>query len=181
MPNVGLHGSNQQVPNTPVMDRSNISSSLPRTLPPGFIPLNKDMHRLDTYIRPPTEKEWAIYHARVQNQKLCTHLSNESMYIIPTLTMYPVSTGNSFHLQGVCNSFCPFDHRELEPESRYVLEYVLKCSTCPQKGTCRKSDCIYGHLCQQDGCQGQMKGCRMKAELHAIDPKLASIVPCGAR
>jgi hypothetical protein len=89
MQNVGLHGSNQQIPNTPFMDRSNISSSLPRTLPPGFIPLNKDMHRLDTYVRPPTEQEWVIYHARVQNQKLCTYPSYKHLCIIRTLTMYP--------------------------------------------------------------------------------------------
>jgi hypothetical protein len=58
-----------------------------------------------------------------------------------------------------------------------VLEYVVKCSPCPKKGECRAGDCFYGHICQKDGCQGQMKGCRMKADLHSVDPKFASMVP----
>jgi hypothetical protein len=77
----------------------------------------------------------------------------------------------------VCTTFgCPYDHRELEPESRHVLEYVVKCSPCPKKGDCRASDCFYGHICQKDGCQGQNKGCRMKADLHSVDPELANVV-----
>lgn len=58
-----------------------------------------------------------------------------------------------------------------------MLEYVLKCNPCPKKGNCRASDCYYGHICQKDGCQGQMKGCRMKPDLHSVDPKMASMVP----
>jgi hypothetical protein len=58
-----------------------------------------------------------------------------------------------------------------------VLEYVLKCNACPKKGECRASDCFYGHLCQKDGCQGQLKGCRMKSDLHSVDPKVVNIVP----
>jgi hypothetical protein len=78
----------------------------------------------------------------------------------------------------MCSMYgCPYDHNELEPESRHVLEYVVKCSPCPQKSECRASDCYYGHICQKDGCQGQTKGCRMKADLHNVDPKLASMVP----
>lgn len=36
---------------------------------------------------------------------------------------------------------------------------------------------MYGHICQKDDCTGQMKGCRMKADLHKVDPELASMVP----
>lgn len=138
------------------MNRSNISANLPTTTISGFIPLNKDGQRLDTYTRPPTQEEWRIYNARFHKRKPC----------------------NSFHLQRICTTFdCPFDHTELEPESRHVLEYVLKCSPCPRRSDCRASDCFYGHLCHKDDCTGQMKGCRMKTDLHSVDPKVASMVP----
>lgn len=138
------------------MDRSNIASQLPTTTVPGFIPLNKDNQRLDAHIRAPTQEEWAIYNGRFRKQKPC----------------------NSFHLQRVCTTFgCPYDHNELEPEARHALEYVLKCQSCPRKGACRVSDCFYGHLCQKDDCIGQMKGCKMRADLHKVDPKLKSMVP----
>jgi hypothetical protein len=139
-------------------ERSNISSALPlpNTIAPGTIPLNAHSQRIDPYMRPPTGEEWSIYNKRFQKQKPC----------------------NSFHLQRVCTMFgCPYDHQELEPESRHVLEYVLKCSPCPEKGNCRAGDCYYGHVCQKDGCQGQLKGCRMKMDLHGVDPNMVSQVP----
>ncbi|KAF2116207.1 hypothetical protein BDV96DRAFT_573557 [Lophiotrema nucula] len=138
------------------IDRSNISALLPTSVVPGFLPLNKDGHRLDVYMQPPTQDEWVVYNARFRRQKPC----------------------NNWHLQRSCTTFhCPYDHSDLEPEARRALEYVLKCSPCPNKGACRASDCFYGHLCQKDDCVGQAKGCRMKADLHNVDPKLASMVP----
>ncbi|KAH7346028.1 hypothetical protein BKA66DRAFT_433485 [Pyrenochaeta sp. MPI-SDFR-AT-0127] len=137
-------------------ERSNISSHLPLNTVAGFLPLNKNAQRIDTYIRAPTSEEWRIYNARFHRKKPC----------------------NSYHLQRVCTTFdCPYDHTELEPETRHVLEYVLKCNPCPRKSDCRESDCFYGHVCQKDGCTGQMKGCRMKADLHNVDPKVSSMVP----
>ncbi|KAF2261939.1 hypothetical protein CC78DRAFT_421159, partial [Lojkania enalia] len=137
-------------------NRSNISAFLPTSLVPNFIPLNKDNHRLDIYLKPPTQDEWAIYNARFRRQKPC----------------------NNHYLQGKCTTFnCPYDHSELEPEARRALEYVLKCTPCPKKGACRASDCFHGHICQKDACMGHIKGCKMKADLHNVDPKLASMVP----
>ena len=122
----------------------------------GYIPVNKDNGRLDISFLPPTSAEWIIYNARFHAQKPC----------------------NSFQLHGVCTSFnCPFDHKALEPEAHHCLKYVLKCSPCPRKGTCRLADCHYGHICQKNGCEGQLKGCKMKADLHHVDPTLASLVP----
>ncbi|KAF2468511.1 uncharacterized protein BDR25DRAFT_290224 [Lindgomyces ingoldianus] len=136
--------------------RSNISSSLPPNIPPNYIPLNKDNQRIDTYIKAPTQSEWAIYNERFHRQKPC----------------------NAFHLQGDCTTFnCPYDHNDLEPEAHHCLKYVLKCSPCPRKGACRAADCFHGHICQKDECVGQIKGCKMKMDLHNVDPKMASLVP----
>ncbi|KAF2130218.1 hypothetical protein P153DRAFT_313837 [Dothidotthia symphoricarpi CBS 119687] len=137
-------------------DRSNVSGMLPVVTAAGYIALNKDGQRLDTVIRSPTQDEWVVYNSRFRQQKPC----------------------NNFHLQQDCTvPNCPYDHNDLEPEARHVLEYVLKCNPCPRKSNCRASDCYYGHICQKDGCTGQMKGCKMKANLHNIDPNLESMVP----
>ncbi|KAH7068645.1 hypothetical protein FB567DRAFT_482944 [Paraphoma chrysanthemicola] len=150
-----LNATSQQ-PQKNSKERSNVSEYLPTGTSVGYIPLNKDAQRLDLYMRPPSQEEWSIYNTRFHKQKPC----------------------NNFHLQRVCTTFgCPYDHQELEPEARHVLEYVLKCSPCPRKSECRQSDCFYGHICQKDGCQGQMKGCRMKADLHNVDPKMVNMVP----
>ncbi|KAL5118547.1 hypothetical protein ACEQ8H_003562 [Pleosporales sp. CAS-2024a] len=143
-------------PSSPAPSRQNPSASLPATvILPGYIPLNKDDQRIDTYIRPPTPQEFAIYNARFHKRKPC----------------------NNFHLQGTCKAInCPYDHQELEPTIRHVLEYVVKCSPCPRRSKCRAAKCFHGHLCQKDGCRGHMRGCKMKADLHAIDPKLANMV-----
>lgn len=149
---------NGKPPGSPAfnMDRSRVSSDLPTSTPPGFITVNKDFQRLDDYIRPPSQAEYALYNKRFHEQKPC----------------------NNYHLKRMCTvTDCQFDHTALRPEVRRVLEYVLKLHPCPKKGDCRAGDCYYGHICQKDGCYGQSKGCRMRANMHAIDPKVVSIVP----
>jgi hypothetical protein len=107
-------------------------------------------------MKPPTEGEWDMYNDRFRRKKPC----------------------NTFHLTGICMSFnCVFDHTMLSSVELQVLKYILKCHLCPRKGACRLENCFYGHLCQKDGCTGQMKGCKMKPEAHAVDPIQASVVP----
>jgi len=144
------------------VNRSKISSVLPTSLIPGFIPVNKSLKRLDPYMPNPSQQEWKKYNTLFHQSKPC----------------------NALHLQGVCTTFpCPFDHSPLDASTKRVLEYVVKCNPCPQKGECRKDDCIYGHVCQKDGCTTQsgqgIKGCRFKADLHygVEDCKLGSLVP----
>lgn len=144
------------------IDRSNISSILPTSHVPGFIPVNKSLKRLDLYMPVPSQNDWKKYNARFQQSNPC----------------------KAFHLQDLCATFpCSYDHSTLDLESKRVLEYVVKCNPCLQKGECRKDACIYGHVCQKDGCVGQgghgAKGCKFKADLHygVEDCKLASLVP----
>ncbi|KAG9187340.1 hypothetical protein G6011_05211 [Alternaria panax] len=144
------------------IERTNISSMLPAAPIPGFIPLNKSQQRIDPALPFPSSSAWKIYNARFAKAKPC----------------------NTFHLQQRCSSFnCSFDHSDLEPEAKQVLEYVVRCNPCPRKGECRKRDCFYGHLCQKDGCDGQggqgPKACRFKTLLHyrAEECKVASLVP----
>ncbi|KAH9864118.1 hypothetical protein J1614_010052 [Plenodomus biglobosus] len=143
----------------PIPNRSSISSILPKKLTLGFIPVNAQNQRLDAYIRPPTDQEFSVYQGRFHQRKPC----------------------NSFHLQQSCTDFnCKFDHSALDPASRHVLSYYLKCTACPRKGDCRLDDCYHGHICQREGCTGQMKGCKMK-DLHGIDPRMEGMVPAETR
>ncbi|KAA8626241.1 zf-CCCH domain containing protein [Pyrenophora tritici-repentis] len=142
--------------------RSNISSVLPTTVVHGFIPINRSHKRLDPYIPTPTQQDWKKYNTLFQEAKPC----------------------NTYHLQGICTAFpCPYDHSPIDPDTKRVLEYVVKGNPCPQKGECRKDECFYGHVCQKDGCmglQGQVvKGCKFKPELHygVEECRLASLVP----
>lgn len=145
-----------QDPPKPPVERTNLSNILPNLPVPGFIPLNKNDERLDIFIPPPTPESWIIYNARFHRQKPC----------------------NDYFLQGSCiKPNCPYDHTPLEPQARYCLEYVLKCSPCPRRGACRLSSCFYGHICQKEGCMGQMKGCKMKADQHHVDPHTKKMVP----
>ncbi|KAF2642823.1 hypothetical protein P280DRAFT_468135 [Massarina eburnea CBS 473.64] len=146
----------QQKPSGIIIDRSDISSQLPTAVVQGFIPINKNNQRIDTYVREPTQEEWVAYNARFHSNKPC----------------------NNHHLQGMCTRFgCPYDHNTLEPGVRHCLEYVVKCSACPRKSACRSVECIQGHLCQKNDCVGQAKGCKMKTDMHNVDPRLASMVP----
>lgn len=138
---------------------------LPKGSIPGLIPLNKSLHRLDTYAPAPSAAAWTLYTTRFQARKPC----------------------NTFHLSGPCTSpFCPYDHSALDPLVKQVLEYVVKCSPCPRKGACRRRKCVYGHLCQKTECVGRgsapgqkAKGCRFKPEAHygAEECQMASLVP----
>ncbi|KAI4607994.1 hypothetical protein J4E80_009391 [Alternaria sp. BMP 0032] len=92
--------SSQQHPSS----QTPLSALLPAAPIPGFIPLNPSHQRLDPHLPMPTPSAWKIYNARFAKAKPC----------------------NTFHLQQRCTTpNCPFDHSELEPEARQVLEYVV--------------------------------------------------------
>ncbi|CAG5140133.1 uncharacterized protein ALTATR162_LOCUS643 [Alternaria atra] len=85
-----------------VNDHSSISSLLPAAPIPGFIPLNKSHQRIDTYLAFPSPVAWKIYNARFAKAKPC----------------------NTFHLQQECSAGnCTFDHSDIEPEAKQVLDY----------------------------------------------------------
>ncbi|KAL6702911.1 hypothetical protein ACN47E_000812 [Coniothyrium glycines] len=143
-------------PSTPRSDRFAVSRLLPTSAIPGYILVNAYDQRLDAYIRPPTREEWNIYNARFSKNKPC----------------------NDFHLRHACDmADCIYDHSELEPEALHTLEYVVKCQPCPRRSRCREASCYLGHICQKDGCRGHMKGCKMKKDLHDVDPNMEGTVP----
>lgn len=144
----------KSVSNEGSSSNTNVADILPSSSVPGFIPLNKDGQRIDTYIRPPTTEEWRIYNTRYHRQKIC----------------------NNFHLRRLCTDMnCTFDHSELEPESRHTLEYVVRVTACPKKGDCRAADCPHGHICQKANCTGYGRGCILPKYFHSVDPRMQSM------
>ncbi|PVI05055.1 hypothetical protein DM02DRAFT_610926 [Periconia macrospinosa] len=134
-----------------------ISTLLPTSQVPGFIPVNKDNQRLDVYVPRPSQSEWSAYSTHFQHKKPC----------------------NNLYLNGLCTNGedCIYDHSPITPVIGRVLEYVVKTSPCPQRDACRSGTCVLGHVCQKEGCAGPGKGCRMKPKMHNMDLKLASMVP----
>lgn len=138
-----------QTSQAPLGDRSRISSVLPEESVPGFIPVNKNLQRLDPYYPQPSAHDWKAYNTRFHKAKPC----------------------NAFHLEGSCTSYdCKFDHSELDAQVRRVLEYLVKRTPCPRKSECRRKLCIFGHLCQKEDCKGPkstgQKKCWFKPDQH---------------
>ncbi|EFQ88419.1 hypothetical protein PTT_15704 [Pyrenophora teres f. teres 0-1] len=101
-------------PSQSSMDRSNISSVLPTSTTPGFIPINRSLKRLDPYIPAPSQADWKKYNALFQQAKPC----------------------NNYHLQGICTALpCPYDHSAIDPDTKRVLEPTASSAAeCASKG-----------------------------------------------
>ncbi|EUC43835.1 hypothetical protein COCMIDRAFT_99779 [Bipolaris oryzae ATCC 44560] len=143
-------------------DRSEVSSVLPKEFVPGFVPVNKNLQRLDPHYPQPSAQDWKVYNTHFHKAKPC----------------------NAFHLEGSCTSYdCKFDHSELDAQVRRVLEYVVKRTPCPRKSGCRREHCIFGHLCQKEDCKGPrptgQRKCWFKPDQHYSleDCQPVSVVP----
>lgn len=116
-----------------------------------LIPVNKNGHRIDTFIPQPSNDDWTAYYRRVKQQKLC----------------------NQYHLGGECgNMSCPFDHSDVDDTSLAVMQHIMRQYVCPRGSDCRLIKCYHGHLCQKGGCKGG-KPCRFDQHAHTLDLHVA--------
>lgn len=124
-----------------------------------MIPVNRDGHRLDIYLNPPTADMWAAYTQRAKIHKLC----------------------NDFQLSGHCNNGlrCHFDHSPLDDDLKSVLKLIVHDYPCGRRGACRLRDCNLGHVCYREACRGSSGkgGCRLNRQMHGIDLNVAEWVP----
>jgi hypothetical protein len=139
------------------------SKTLPRRedIPDGHIAVNKNKHRLDPYISPPSAEAAAELRARVNRQRIC----------------------NNYHLNnGACDGGCGFDHAPLDPELKRALESLARSLPCSRRGACRKLGCNSGHICQSPDCKhrGGKAFCKLPFASHAEDLAVASYVPAAA-
>lgn len=85
---------------------------------------------------------------------------------------------NSFHLLGKCSFLeysrdCTHEHGStLSPSELRALCAVARYSPCHSGLGCSDPNCLYGHQCPRESCNGA--SCRLKfpLELHNIDKKI---------
>ncbi|KAL1594430.1 hypothetical protein SLS60_010190 [Paraconiothyrium brasiliense] len=135
-------------------------SKLPDFSLPGLIPVNASNERLDSYMRVPTPQEWADYTARTQLKKPCGY----------------------YHLGHACMTTpCEYDHSPLESGAVYCMQFLLKSFPCKEGSKCRRLDCVKGHICQKEGCDGRSTECKMKNEMHKSDLRVSNWVKPSAK
>ncbi|KAK5117441.1 hypothetical protein LTR85_008826 [Meristemomyces frigidus] len=149
------NNSNETLPNQ--MDSHN---GLPNAadIPPGHIPINKDGHRLDPVLPQTSAADHEAFKTRTAVQKLC----------------------NNYHVGGYCpqGDACPYDHRPASPGVLNVLKQVVYSGPCPRKGSCRRTVCLNGHVCQKAECthRGGKAYCKFSRPVHGIDLNVAEYV-----
>lgn len=131
-------------------------SHLPRkgTVPGGFVAVNKNNYRLDTFqatALPEVNKKLQAYHSSFGNP--C----------------------NMFHLVGKCHagSGCKYSHEPVEPDVKELLFSLARALACKRYGKCRDTNCVHGHICQQPQCvrRGGKIFCRIPISAHNEDLK----------
>ncbi|KFA50981.1 hypothetical protein S40293_07268 [Stachybotrys chartarum IBT 40293] len=117
------------------VESKNDSRLLPKSydIPAGLIAINRHKHRLDAYIVHPTTDAIKQLKARAEKRKLC----------------------NKKHIGGYCpnEDDCAYDHDPLPDDLLPALELLSRSIPCPRRGSCRKRDCVFGHVCQKMSCR----------------------------
>jgi len=144
-----------------VQHQIDLATTLPQAsdIPAKQIAINASGHRLDSYISPPTSEDFEAFKKRTAKQKLC----------------------NNYHVNGHCPlkaSDCPFDHKPASPGVINALKQIVFSNPCPRKGNCRRTNCLYGHVCQWADCgyRGGKGRCKFSRNTHGEDLNVAEYV-----
>ncbi|KAH7114862.1 hypothetical protein EDB81DRAFT_821227, partial [Dactylonectria macrodidyma] len=137
-------------------------SMLPRhiDIPTGFVAININGDRLDPYIPTPSSNTLKRFKAISGPTKLC----------------------NKKHLSDSCfDENCEYDHTPIPGYLKPVLELMARTMPCPQRGACRKLNCIYGHVCQKADCRrrGGKAPCRFPFNMCTGDFEMTNLVPAA--
>ncbi|KAF2773852.1 hypothetical protein EJ03DRAFT_360974 [Teratosphaeria nubilosa] len=138
--------------------RTRVSTGL-RTLPEGFIAVNEDQQRIDPDIPQPSQTDFDDFNRRTARRKLC----------------------NNHFIGGHCpeGDHCRYDHTPAPEGVINALKQVVFSNPCPRKGACRRSNCLYGHICQKADCmrRGGKAWCKFGPHAHSMDTTLSGFVP----
>jgi hypothetical protein len=130
-------------------------------IPEGHVAVNKNNFRLDPYVEPSSPETVSLLMARINVKRIC----------------------NSYQLNGSCDGRCGYDHSPLDPELKRALESLARSHPCPRKGSCRRDDCNFGHICQNPDCRhrGGKTFCKLPYASHNEDLVVADYVPVATR
>ena len=154
---VTTNGINGTTAADSVQNQIDFATSLPQAvnIPPNQIPVNNDDHRLDPYVQPPSAADYDDFKARTSKQKLC----------------------NNYHVNGYCaqGDTCTYDHSPVSQGVLNALQQIIFSNPCPRKGNCRRTNCLYGHICQWAECghRGGKGHCKFSRFMHGQDFNVA--------
>ncbi|KAK5631413.1 hypothetical protein RRF57_007127 [Xylaria bambusicola] len=140
--------------------RSDPASQLPRKseIPDGCVAVNRDLHRLDAYIPPPSSAASSKLRELSSVRKLC----------------------NKQQLTNSCpNENCEYEHEQIPEDLLPALEWLSRSLPCTKRGACRNKQCVLGHICQNMECQyrgGKIK-CKIPGRAHSMDLNADRYVP----
>ncbi|KAI0972976.1 hypothetical protein F4678DRAFT_427515 [Xylaria arbuscula] len=127
-------------------------------IPDGFIAVNRQLHRLDAYMQPPTSAASSRLRELSNIRKLC----------------------NKKQLTNSCpNEDCDYEHNPIPEDLLPALEWLSRSLPCMKRGDCRAHTCVLGHICQNMECQyrgGKIK-CKLPARTHLMDFIMDNYLP----
>lgn len=119
-------------------------------IPDGCVPVNRELHRLDAWIPPPSSASSSRLRELSSVRKLC----------------------NKQQLTNSCpNENCEYEHNPIPEELLPTLEWLSRSLPCTKRGACRNPSCVLGHICQNTECQyrgGKIK-CKIPGRAHSMD------------
>ncbi|KAF5668368.1 hypothetical protein FHETE_5304 [Fusarium heterosporum] len=140
--------------------KSNIDS-LPRKedIPEGLVAINAVEDRLDAYLPPPDPESLRRLKILSQDRKFC----------------------NNAQLYDSCeNVSCEYEHTPIAESLKPALEHLSRSVPCSRRGTCRRANCVHGHVCQKLDCRHRNGGkgyCRFPAKVCLGDYNVSMFVP----
>ncbi|KAI0454434.1 hypothetical protein F5B21DRAFT_475372 [Xylaria acuta] len=125
------------------------SDQLPKKgeIPEGYVAVNRNSHRLDPYIPPPTSMASSRLRELSSVRKFC----------------------NSNQLTNSCtDENCRYEHKPLPEELLPALEWLSRSLPCSSRGSCRDQNCVQGHMCQNMDChqRGGKTKCKLSVYAH---------------
>lgn len=134
--------------------------SLPKKedIPDGTVAINGVEDRLDAYLPLPDPDAVKRLKALSQERRLC----------------------NNAQLYDSCeNENCEYDHTPIAEDLMPALEHLARSVPCSRRGSCRRSNCVYGHVCQKADCRHKVGGkgyCRFPAKVCTGDYTVSTFV-----
>ncbi|KAH7464458.1 hypothetical protein FOMA001_g17636 [Fusarium oxysporum f. sp. matthiolae] len=128
-------------------------------IPEGQVAINAVEDRLDAYLPPPDPDAVKRLKILSQEKKFC----------------------NNAQLYNSCeNDNCEYEHAPIAEDLKPALEHLARSVPCSRRGTCRRVNCVHGHVCQKADCRHRVGGkgyCRFPPRVCTANYAVSTFVP----
>ncbi|KAG7408759.1 hypothetical protein Forpe1208_v011965 [Fusarium oxysporum f. sp. rapae] len=128
-------------------------------IPEGQVAINAVEDRLDAYLPPPDPDAVKRLKILSQEKKFC----------------------NNAQLYNSCeNDNCEYEHAPIAEDLKPALEHLARSVPCSRRGTCRRVNCVHGHVCQKADCRhrvGEKGYCRFPPRVCTANYAVSTFVP----